>query len=481
MGSKPAGKQGEVSSIELQKRLSELQAENATLKTKLADASDLTPMPSAAPVAPLSATEQDSLRGQLRDLRGQLEIVESENAGLKKQIETIQRDGETRQMKVAGGNWDLEQATRRYQESQREIRRLGALLEEDRAKCKQEKKDIEYMLFDPEVAKPAQISMLTNLEDQVAAKDAKISELETALKSAKVQPAAGDASEEIKFVAKPAHKASETSVPASVEAAAKAPAVQSEKLLTAEVKPMTSQPVSAQPVKAPLPAFGAGASPVADAVPVQAPVPAPAVVASAAPQPIVPAAPAAVPFPLQPAPVAMAPAPAPVAAPAPIALAPQPVPVAAPAEGTRFQTTQDFASILQEAGVTIRGAVQPVQKVSSATFKAYSWQTDSLYGSAEQRPMGSQTAFEPAVQQYIDRAKSRCKGDFAAVPAEIHGSVPAEGYEIACVSGQSGSSASVLFTYKDGIMTTVAHEGRAEAMDIAMDARDRVAAKITAN
>ena len=162
-------------------------------------------------------------------------------------------------------------------------------------------------------------------------------------------------------------------------------------------------------------------------------------------------------------------------------MAPQAVAASAPADGTRFQSSQDFASILQDAGVTIRGSVQPVQKVSTATYKAFSWQTDSLYGSAEQRPMAAQTAFEPAVQQYIDRAKSRCKGDFAAVPAEIHGSVPAEGYEIACVSGQTGSSASVLFTYKDGVMTTVAHEGRAEAMDIAMDARDRVAARISAN
>jgi hypothetical protein len=39
------------------------------------------------------------------------------------------------------------------------------------------KKDIEYMLFDPELAKSAQISMLGTLEDQLTAKDLEISRL----------------------------------------------------------------------------------------------------------------------------------------------------------------------------------------------------------------------------------------------------------------------------------------------------------------
>ena len=51
-------------------------------------------------------------------------------------------------------------------------------------------------------------------------------------------------------------------------------------------------------------------------------------------------------------------------------------------------------------------------------------------------------------------------------------------YEIACVGQGSSSSASVLFTYGKGIISTVAHEGRAEAMDLAIDARDRVAKAI---
>lgn len=463
-------------SADLQKRVSELQAENATLKTQLASGDKLTPMPSAA--APLSASDQENLRGQIRDLKSQLEIVESESAGLRKQLETAQKNADGNQIKAAGGNWDLEQATRRYQESQREIRRLGGLLEEDRVKCAQEKKDIEYMLFDPEVAKPAQISMLNNMEDQLTAKDARIAELENSLKTAKVQPASGNAKSDITFAP-----------------VAKATKVDSEQLLAADVKPMvdTKRDTTGQ-AQAPAPAIQAPIAAVSEL-----PVP---TGSAPAPVPVTPAAVAVVqPTPLQPrdiVPPAVAVAPAPIVAPAPVAV---PVPVAPPvqvaqpvvtpqpvavqqvaaAQTGKFQTSQDFTSMLQSAGVTIRGTVQPASKASAPDYKAFSWQTDSLYGSAEQRSIGAQAGFEPAVKQYIDRAKSRCQGDFAAVPAQISGSIPAEGYEIACVSGQNGSSASVLFTYKDGIMTTVAHEGRAEAMDIAMDARDRVASRIATN
>ncbi len=428
-----------------QKQLSSLQAENENLRDRLAQAT-ITPMPAEDKAAPLTPGDSETLREQMRDLRSQLELAESENAGLKKQIDNLQKDSEGSQLKMAGGSWDLEQATRRYQESQREIRRLGALLEQDRVKCNEEKKNIEYMLFDPEVAKPAQISMLGSLEDQIAQKDARISDLEQSLKSAGLQPAAGNSQ--------------------SAVSGKKSAEIAPEQLLAANVT--DTAPVAAAP-RAPA---------TADVEAMALPVPsgnkalAPASVAGKAPAAMQAA-------PLQPQDVAvMQP---PVAPSQPVTAAPlASTPVAA--NGVQFQSPQDFATLLKAAGVGIRGSVQPVQKASSSSYKAYSWQTDSLYGSAEQKEMADSGAFEPAVQQYLDRAKSRCKGDFAAVPAQLKSSgAKNEGYEIACVSGQSGSSASVLFSYNNGVMTTVAHEGRAEAMDIAMDARDRVAAHILSN
>ncbi len=612
--------------VDLQIRLTQLQNENNALKAKL-DAGGDAGMPSLAN----AGAGEGSLRDQLRDIKSQLEIVESENKGLKQQLANLQSETEGGQLKVAGGNWDLEQATRRYQESQREIRRLGALLEQDRVKCQQEKKDIEYMLFDPEVAKPAQITMLNSLEDQVASKDKQIADLEGKMKSAGDDSAAKKAAEDAKKVAEA--KAAEASAEVaslqtqisqrdariamleeatkksaeagttvallqnemkardqkiaalqtdaqrvasltstlnekdariaqleamaknSTEATAALAALQAQvkakdeqiALLNVDAQKAASQTNALTTQSAALaalqtqmkakddriaaleadalrtttqaatvalkdakiseleyalklaqlqPAAGNSASSIPSVAPQQpqAPMPtasiqpmnAPAATvmppqslvqaSTLQPQDMAPAQQAsqqqvaALPVPVQSSPVAAYKAAAPAQAPA-------------TAQDTRFQSQQQLANLLQKAGVGLRGQVQPVKSANSDTYKAFSWQTDSLYGSSEQRVMASQGGFEPAVKQYIDRAKSRCNGDFAAVPAQI--SAPAngaaEGYEIACVSGSSGSSASVLFTYSDGVMTTVAHEGRAEAMDIAMDARDKVAAKFSAN
>ena len=650
--------------VDLQIRLTQLQNENNALKAKL-DAGGDAGMPSLAN----AGAGEGSLRDQLRDIKSQLEIVESENKGLKQQLANLQSETEGGQLKVAGGNWDLEQATRRYQESQREIRRLGALLEQDRVKCQQEKKDIEYMLFDPEVAKPAQITMLNSLEDQVASKDKQIADLEGKMKSAGDDSAAKKAAEDAKKVAEA--KAAEASAEVaslqtqisqrdariamleeatkksaeagttvallqnemkardqkiaalqtdaqrvgsltstlnekdariaqleamaknSTEATAALAALQAQvkakdeqiallnvdaqkaasqtnalttqtaalATLQAQVKAkdeqiallnvdaqkaasqtnaLTTQSAALAALQTQMkakddriaaleadalktttqaatvalkdakiseleyalklaqlqPAAGNSASSIPSVAPQQpqAPMPtasiqpmnAPAATvmppqslvqaSTLQPQDMAPAQQAsqqqvaALPVPVQSSPVAAYKAAAPAQAPA-------------TAQDTRFQSQQQLANLLQKAGVGLRGQVQPVKSANSDTYKAFSWQTDSLYGSSEQRVMASQGGFEPAVKQYIDRAKSRCNGDFAAVPAQI--SAPAngaaEGYEIACVSGSSGSSASVLFTYSDGVMTTVAHEGRAEAMDIAMDARDKVAAKFSAN
>ena len=115
-----------------------------------------------------------------------------------------------------------------------------------------------------------------------------------------------------------------------------------------------------------------------------------------------------------------------------------------------------------------------------SSYRAFSWKTDSLYGSVEMKKVADVNQFDSSVDQYLSRAKSRCAGEFAAVPSPVRaaGMAKSEAYEIACVGQSSSSSASVLFTYGNQIATTVAHEGRAEAMDLAIDARDKVSSKI---
>ena len=146
-----------------------------------------------------------------------------------------------------------------------------------------------------------------------------------------------------------------------------------------------------------------------------------------------------------------------------------------------FPSAMQYQTVLSNAGVPIVGGISEVNNGNnSETYRAYSWKTQSLYGSVEMRQVSNIAAYEGVISQYLSRAKSRCDGEFAAVPSSTKANAAemSKSYEIACVGQESSSSASVLFTFGKGIVSTIAHEGRAEAMDLAIDARDRVARTI---
>lgn len=104
---------------------------------------------------------------QLRSVEEQLRLVEQDRNRLLQQINAVNDGKGEGLLDISSDNWDLEQATRRFNEAEREIRRLARQLEESRTQCAVEKKSLEYMLFDPEVAKEEQISKLIELEDKV--------------------------------------------------------------------------------------------------------------------------------------------------------------------------------------------------------------------------------------------------------------------------------------------------------------------------
>ena len=681
-----AGKDTPQEIKELKEKIAALQMENTDLKARDVQ---------AAAIQPAAGADDSEQRAQLRALKSQMDTLVSENGLLKNTLEKVQKESEKSQLKAAGGNWDLEQATRRFQESQREIRRLGALLEGQKAKCVQEKKDIEYMLFDPELAKSAQISMLGTLEDQLTAKDLEISRLkekagnggispeqqaqlnslkeDSAQKAAEISElkaqlaqsntqASGRAEQEAQLrsakealsqkevkLAELEKKLSEiegetTNLSAKSQAdllATKAQLDEKAKKVSdleaqlaavknetsaklgsvaqkdaeyallkkelqdaqtqvsvlnsksqadglavkaqldektkkvadleaqlAAVKTETSTKLGSlaqkdadyallqkqlQEAQAQLSSFNTKSQSdqmyvkaqldektkkVAEleaqilsaqtefsakldvatrqsqvqgqqindlqkqldqAKSAQSTVEAKATVdqsssllalqsqlsqgnqrigelenqiqmlrseaSSARVAQVEPAA----------GPAAVIPA-------APLAPTPVVAPVsyssrAASSSPSGFKSSDDFSSLLKSAGVTVQGGVHAAA-ASSTSYRAYSWKTDSLYGSAEQRAMSS-SGYEAAVDQYLSRAKSRCGGEYAAIPAQVStGAAQSKAFEIACVNSKGGTSASVLFTYSDGVMTTIAHEGRAEAMDIAMEARDRVAGQV---
>lgn len=530
----PKANEGEVQKQigALQKKLFELQDENANLQKQVASR--------AEPAA--NAEGEDKLREELRELRSQVATLQTEKGTLQASLEKMQKDGETSQLKVAGGNWDLEQATRRYQESQREIRRLGAMLEANNLKCQQEKKDIEYMLFDPEIAKGAQISMLNNLEDQLAEKDKVIQDLqagasaaspeqEQQLASLQQQVASLQGQLKAKADENGAEFARKESVIAELQsklsavqknqqasvsqqaalaglndqlsksgqkiasleaelaetkaradaaskqmeiAAQNAAAIKEAKMAQdaqlAQATKLATEAQTAQSQTAE--ALKAAQAQAAEALKVAQDIRNKAAAEAKEAQLLQQAQAARL------AQLATS-AGTEAAKPVPVSTGYQSIAYATPPAAkpaSRFLSLNDMDGVLKSAGVSTVGAVQNLSGGNSDAYRAYSWKTSSLYGSVEMRKISGKSAVDDVIGQYLARAKSRCQGDFAAVPSTIQGS--SKGYEIACVSPKGGSSASVLFTYRDGVAMTIAHEGRAEAMDLAIEARDKVASQL---
>ncbi len=150
------------SEIALKKQISDLQAENEGLRESLK-------------VAAVAGQGTVTL-AQLRAAEAQLDAVRADRDKLLTEIETARKVKADGLLDVAENDWDLQQATRRYSEAEGEIQRLARKIETEKASCTAEKKQLEYMLFDPEVAEAEQIARLTELENKAAGVDAALSD-----------------------------------------------------------------------------------------------------------------------------------------------------------------------------------------------------------------------------------------------------------------------------------------------------------------
>lgn len=614
-GGKVAAEGGVVA--RLQSRIEELSTQNSKLQSDLMSA-----QASAATASTVSADGSISI-SQLRSVEAQLKFVEKERDSLRSQIDKMGEGQENGLLKLSGSDWNLEQATRRYNEAEREIRRLGSQLEQARTQCSVEKKEIEYMLFDPEIATQQQISKLMTLETEVnASKDAlakkdselakrdgeintrimdyeqKISKLESEGNKSKAAEAelaalrnelsvakqsaaeqisiaqrrAQDAAAEAAIAQRQAQETAAAQVAAAQQRAqeessaaqkraleeaavaqkrandqiaalqgqiqveksavandmnAQIAKVNAEKdqmaqriaLLESEKTKMQNaegerlalkERVSAlESEKLQLEARAVAAvQPAAGTPRVAVQEMEVAAVSAVSPQAVSPhavqAEPIGAPVSLRPgqvssrveppAAVALAPKSAipadtfqptqAVVAPVVQALAPAAAPVTAPvavAPSSNLITADALSGQLRQAGLALTGNVKKVDNVSGPSSVAYSWDASGLFGSAEQKQMANAEQFQTLVNQYLDKTKSRCAGDFAASPVPT---MPAAGvqiasYEIACISPDgNGATAALAFYGKNGLFTTVAHEASMDTMDLAMDARDRVLASV---
>ena len=128
-------------------------------------------------------TEAAALR-KMADLEIKLEAAKADNAALSRQLESTKVQQEDKRLTAVAGHWDLEQATKRFNEAEREIARLGKQLEQERMSCNREKAEIEQMLFDPAVTDQKQIERLSLLEKQLNEANAKLKDSQKQIQAA---------------------------------------------------------------------------------------------------------------------------------------------------------------------------------------------------------------------------------------------------------------------------------------------------------
>lgn len=433
----------------LQNLVDDLQAENKNLKDSLERAQ-------AAAVTAVSSSAGGDADGayqaarELSLMKEELELTRRERDKLKQDLDHSQLGKEDKLLSIASANWDLEQATRRYNEAEREIRRLGAQIEEDRGSCMKEKKGIESMLFDPRIAEKQQMAKIDELQkkadmanlalDLEKKRSKELSDKLTALggtpppslaaMAASIPPSAGDStSREFDDVT-----VSSVGVPAM-------PAVPALPVAQAALAKPTTPVIAVVPVIAPAP-VPARANPVSDIAAADVP----AAAAPVLPKLNIPA--------VQPAVVA----------------------AVAPSPAVAQMSADDLGKLLNAIGMA---DVSDVKKSSKGN---YSWKAGSLFGTAEQSPISSPDAFDVMAQAYLEKTQSKCKGDFAIVPGldQVTDTVHASTYQVACVSSSGDKiSASVVFFARDGFFTTIAHEAPVDQIDTALDASEALFNRIT--
>lgn len=101
-------------------------------------------------------------------LEKKLDAARQENENLNDELKTSLKEGQKEHLSVASENWNLERVTMRYSESERQLKSLGQQLQKERAQHAMEKKELETMLFDPEVTSQEQLARLSKLERELA-------------------------------------------------------------------------------------------------------------------------------------------------------------------------------------------------------------------------------------------------------------------------------------------------------------------------
>ncbi|MCK5555487.1 MAG: hypothetical protein KAI76_04560, partial [Alphaproteobacteria bacterium] len=106
----------------------------------------------------------------------------------------------------------------------------------------------------------------------------------------------------------------------------------------------------------------------------------------------------------------------------------------------------------------------------------YRWESDNIFGSAQELPRAYGMSFSERAKEYVKQAASRCKGDFAEKTGEIKkvGRMDIFESEIVCLDGQNNAAAAILFMMDRGRASVVIQEGTVDQMTAALSKRDLV-------
>ena len=116
----------------------------------------------------------EGLGQKISELESLVARLERENVALNEELKSSLKESEDERLSISSENWNLERATMRFNEAERQIKRLGQQLEGERAKCEMERKDLETQLFDPQITGQQQLARLAELEQQIADQQQKL-------------------------------------------------------------------------------------------------------------------------------------------------------------------------------------------------------------------------------------------------------------------------------------------------------------------
>jgi len=144
----------------LEQELAALRSENAALARELSDTTK------AQPASAGNGNFVD-MRNKISSMEKELISLREKNIMLDEELKLALKESEKERLSVSSDNWNLERATMRFNEAERQIARMGRQLQTARAMCEQEKTELEQMLFDPKLTEQSQIAKLAALEKEL--------------------------------------------------------------------------------------------------------------------------------------------------------------------------------------------------------------------------------------------------------------------------------------------------------------------------